>query len=202
MALKLLGNASGHTSTERRKNILTNLNLRLTDMADEDGLYKNAVSKLFGEGFSKKAKERDDDLKVLRSARPQTDKRQLDKGPVFLRKLPLWSSQEGWWTSLRRADTLWSEAETVWYFERKRGGTRAPRTLRAKEAKDCRRLSRSVFNSTSCISSHAERKICCIPCPVHNCKAVDRTMTDRHSSGHSPAACTSSRKDSVHPTKL
>ena len=82
------------------------------------------------------------------------------------------------------------------------GGIRAPRTLRAKEAKDCHRLSRSVSNSTCCISSHAERKICCIPCPIHNCKTIDRTRTSRHSSGHSTAAGTSSRKDSVLPTKL
>ena len=81
-------------------------------------------------------------------------------------------------------------------------GIRAPGTLRAKEAKDCHRLSRSVCNFTYCIFSHAERKICCIPCPVHNCETIDRTRTSRHSSGHSPAAVTSSRKDSTKLKKI
>ena len=96
MALKLLGNASGHMSTERRKNILANLNPRLTDMADEDGLYKDAAPNLFGEGFSKKAKERDDKLKVLRSARLQSDsKRQPNKDQFFRGSRPFGGPRRG-----------------------------------------------------------------------------------------------------------
>ena len=46
-------------------------------MADEDAIYKNAAPNLFGEGFTKKAKERDDELRVLqkatRQAKPQQE---------------------------------------------------------------------------------------------------------------------------------
>ena len=34
-------------------------------MADEDEIFQDAERKLFGEGFTKKAKERDDELKSL-----------------------------------------------------------------------------------------------------------------------------------------
>ena len=60
MALKLLGNASGHIATERRKSVLTNLNPRLVEMAEEEELFKEAPPNLFREGFTKKAKDRDD----------------------------------------------------------------------------------------------------------------------------------------------
>ena len=68
-ALKLLGNASCHLATERRRNALADLNPNLKEMAEEDSLYAEATPNLFGDGFSKKAKERDDELKVLRSAK-------------------------------------------------------------------------------------------------------------------------------------
>ena len=42
------------------------LNPNLKEMA-EDKLYKEAAPNLFGDSFSRKAKERDDKLKVLRS---------------------------------------------------------------------------------------------------------------------------------------
>lgn len=73
-ALKLLGNASCHLAAERRRNVLTDLNPTLKEMADEDKLFKDAAPNLFGEGFSKKAKERDDELKVLRNTRHQPKK--------------------------------------------------------------------------------------------------------------------------------
>ena len=37
-------------------------------MADDDAIYKGAAPSLFGDGFCKKAKERDDELKCLRVA--------------------------------------------------------------------------------------------------------------------------------------
>ena len=64
-ALKLLGNASAHMSRERRKNAIQSMNSRLVDMAEDDSLYKEAAPCLFGDGFCKKAKERDDELKCL-----------------------------------------------------------------------------------------------------------------------------------------
>ena len=67
-ALKLLGNASVHVNRERRKNALQNMNSRLVDMADDDIVYKCAAPALFGEGFCKRAKERDEELKCLNQA--------------------------------------------------------------------------------------------------------------------------------------
>ena len=72
-ALRLLGNASCHLATERRRNVLADLNPNLKEMAE--GIYKEAAPNLFGDGFAKKAKERDDELKVLRSARQGPQKR-------------------------------------------------------------------------------------------------------------------------------
>lgn len=78
-ALKLLGNASCHLATER-KNVLTDLNPSLKDMAEEDKLYKEAAPNLFGEGFLRKAKERDEELKVLKSTRPPQKRSTAWKG--------------------------------------------------------------------------------------------------------------------------
>ena len=55
--LKLLGNVSMHASWERRNNALQNMNPRLTDMAEDDAIYKAAAPSLFGDGFCKQAKE-------------------------------------------------------------------------------------------------------------------------------------------------
>ena len=68
-ALKLLGNASSHLAMERRRNVLTDLNPNLKDMAEEDKVFKDAAPNLFGDGFLRKAKERDDELKALRNTR-------------------------------------------------------------------------------------------------------------------------------------
>ena len=73
-ALKLLGNASCHLAMERRRNVLTDLNPSLKDMAEEDKLFKDAAPNLFGEGFLKKAKERDEELKVLKSTKQMPKK--------------------------------------------------------------------------------------------------------------------------------
>jgi len=67
-ALKFLGNASVQSCRERRRNALQSMNTRLLDMADDDSLFKSAPPLLFGEGFCKKAKERDDELKCLNQA--------------------------------------------------------------------------------------------------------------------------------------
>lgn len=73
-ALKLLGNASMHANRDRRKAALQSMNARLTDMAEDDAIYKSAAPALFGEGFCKKAKERDDELKCLNQAMPSSAK--------------------------------------------------------------------------------------------------------------------------------
>ena len=54
---------------ERRKNAGSDLNPNLKDMAEEDEVLKGAAPQLFGDSFSKKAKERDDELKALRKLR-------------------------------------------------------------------------------------------------------------------------------------
>lgn len=61
-ALKLLGNASCHLAVVIRRSVL---NPNLKKMAEEDKIYKGAAPNLFGDSFLKKAKERDDELKVL-----------------------------------------------------------------------------------------------------------------------------------------
>ena len=73
-ALKLLGNASGNANRERRKSALQSLNPRLVDMAEDEAIYKTAGPLLFGEGFTKKAKERDDEMKCLNQATSSTNK--------------------------------------------------------------------------------------------------------------------------------
>ncbi len=41
-ALKLLGNAHSHVNRERCRNALRNMNPRLTDMAEDDRIFKYA----------------------------------------------------------------------------------------------------------------------------------------------------------------
>ena len=64
-ALKRLGNASRHDSRERRKVALQHLNCSLTDMSEDNNIFLSAAPALFGDGFCKKAKERDEELKCL-----------------------------------------------------------------------------------------------------------------------------------------
>ena len=61
-ALKLLGNTSMQVNWEHYRCVIESTNPSLMDLADEDELFKNAVPQLFGEGFPKKAKERDEEL--------------------------------------------------------------------------------------------------------------------------------------------
>jgi len=66
-SLKLLGNLSAQCNRIRRTAILQSLNPRIADMAEEDEVYRNAGLNLFGEGFCRKAKERDEEMKALSS---------------------------------------------------------------------------------------------------------------------------------------
>ena len=67
-ALKLLSNVSMHASRERRKNALQNMNPRLADMAEDDATYRTEAPSLFGNGFCKRAKERDEEVRCLNMA--------------------------------------------------------------------------------------------------------------------------------------
>lgn len=49
-------------------------------MSEEDKLYKEVAPNLFGDGFSKKAKEKDEELKVLGSTRQPPKKTTNWKG--------------------------------------------------------------------------------------------------------------------------
>lgn len=62
-ALKFLANASAHASREHRKLAIQNMNPRL------GSLYSFPTLTLFGDGFCKKAKERDEEIKCLNQAR-------------------------------------------------------------------------------------------------------------------------------------
>ena len=62
---RLLGNLSAFCSRLRRSSVLQRGNSRIVDMADEDEIFQDAGRKLLGEGFTRKAKERDDELKSL-----------------------------------------------------------------------------------------------------------------------------------------
>ena len=84
-ALKLLGNASAHVNRERRRNALQDMNPRLTDMADDDTIYKTAAPALFGDGFCKKAKERDEELKCLNQASSSRATPSQSRGSNFFR---------------------------------------------------------------------------------------------------------------------
>ena len=64
---RLLGNCNLSTfcSRLRRSSVLQSVNSRIVDMADEEEIFQDAGRKLFGEGFTKKTKESDDELKSL-----------------------------------------------------------------------------------------------------------------------------------------
>ena len=80
-------------------------------MADEDEIFQDAGRKLFVEGFTKKAKERDDELKSL--AAPAGDRRKAPTSRPFFSPAvkpqretsPSLQSQQWeatFWTTLRR----------------------------------------------------------------------------------------------------
>ena len=88
---RLLGNLSAFCSRLRRSSVLQSVNSRIVDMADEDEIFQDAGRKLFGEGFTKKAKERDDELKSL-AAQQVGDRR---KAPTSRPFFPRQSSHNG-----------------------------------------------------------------------------------------------------------
>ena len=88
---RLLGNLSAFCSRLRRSSALQSVNSRIVDMADEDEIFQDAGRKLFGEGFTKKAKERDDELKSL-AAQQIGDRR---KAPTSRPFFPRQSSHNG-----------------------------------------------------------------------------------------------------------
>ena len=65
MALVLMGNAHQHMAQERRKRLLTNLNLALKSMPNDEKSFKNVTPMLFGDEFAKLATERVDQLKAI-----------------------------------------------------------------------------------------------------------------------------------------
>ena len=70
-ALKLLGNVSANISREHRKNAIQSMNAKLVDMAWRRMTPSTKMllaPSLFGEGFYKKAKDRDEELRCLNQA--------------------------------------------------------------------------------------------------------------------------------------
>ena len=63
-----LGNASVRANRERRRNVIQSMNHQILDMADDDAIYEEAAPPLFGDGFCKKTKERDEELQSLNMA--------------------------------------------------------------------------------------------------------------------------------------
>ena len=70
-ALMFLGNASMQINRERRRIAIEAMNPSLTDLAEGDKAFGKAAPLLFGEGFAKKAKERDEELKCVNQASKQ-----------------------------------------------------------------------------------------------------------------------------------
>ena len=79
-ALTLLGSASAHIFSLRRKKILAELNPDLQDLTEKDNLFKDAAPLLFGEGFEAVAKEYSEGLKALAKAAPNRDFRSHHPG--------------------------------------------------------------------------------------------------------------------------
>ena len=64
-SIRLLGSVTAHCNRLRRTSALQSLNPGIVDKAEEDAIFKDAGLRLFGEGFSEKAKKRDDELRAL-----------------------------------------------------------------------------------------------------------------------------------------
>ena len=71
--MTLMGSASAHTSSLRRRKITTELNPDLQDLTKKDNLFKDAAPLLFEEGFEAVAKEYSGGLKALARAAPNKD---------------------------------------------------------------------------------------------------------------------------------
>ena len=70
LALHYLGNASANISKMRRKKVLKDLNPDLLSLAEQDETFSTAAPLLFGQDFSKKAKEHTEEVKSLRKSAP------------------------------------------------------------------------------------------------------------------------------------
>lgn len=68
-AIALMGNASAHLSTERRKSIMKHLNKDLRPLCD--GKFPDRGPYLFGDGFGARAKSTADNIKALKGIKPK-----------------------------------------------------------------------------------------------------------------------------------
>ena len=85
--LKFLGNTAVQFSRERRKRAITDMNPKLTDLADMDSIYEKAAPQLFGDQFAAEAKNREDQLRCLdrASGRGRGQNFQYGRPPSFRR---------------------------------------------------------------------------------------------------------------------
>ena len=181
-ALKLLGNASCHLAMERRRNVLTDLNPNLKDMAEEDKLFRDVAPNLFGEGFSKKAKERDKELKVLKSTKQVPKKtanwRNRDNH-FFSRMLLLCTGHQGRRNVQRPQQTI---CQTKALPTKRKGHRPTSTTTKTKEAKNFRTNSTVCIPiSTTCNKYTRSRLLFAKHLPVNNCKTITGDGTKGHS---------------------
>ena len=67
-ALKLIGNASAHLSSERRRRASTCLNKELSTLVEDEDTFKDAVPLLFGSSFQQKMKEHMEAIRNLKQS--------------------------------------------------------------------------------------------------------------------------------------
>jgi len=68
LALKLLGNASAHISTEHRHKATAHLNPELNSLVDDEDTFKDAVPLLFRKSFDHKARDHIEAVKSLKKS--------------------------------------------------------------------------------------------------------------------------------------
>ena len=68
LALKFIGNASVQTSQDRRKRAFSDMNYKLTDLADRDDIFEETPPMLFGDSLAKEANKREEQLRWLQRA--------------------------------------------------------------------------------------------------------------------------------------
>ena len=74
-SISLIGNATAHISTERRKSVMKHLNKDLKPLCE--GKFPDRGPYLFGEKFGTKAKETADNIKALKGIKPNTKRNQF-----------------------------------------------------------------------------------------------------------------------------
>ena len=77
-SISLIGNATAHISTERRKSVMKHLNKDLKPLCE--GKFPDRGPYLFGEKFGTKAKETADNIKALKGIKPNTKRNQFFSG--------------------------------------------------------------------------------------------------------------------------